>query len=101
MVLILGALASPYLHDYDLLGVTLAVALMLRERLDGGFAPGEQAVLFAAWFIPGAMPWVPVLAHFIPVLLVLLLAMSRRRGRIRPCDSSQVPPGLPVLSAGR
>jgi hypothetical protein len=40
-VLILAALASPYLHDYDLLGVALAVALLIQDRLEHGFFPGE------------------------------------------------------------
>ena len=45
--LILGALASPYLHDYDLLGVALAVALLVQDRLRAsGFAPGETVLFF-------------------------------------------------------
>jgi hypothetical protein len=87
-VLILAALASPYLHDYDLLGVTLAVALIAQNGLRCGFAPGEAVLLFVAWFGPGALPWVPQFAHLTPVVLVLLLASAARYGRLIGCDSA-------------
>ncbi len=98
VVLILAALASPYLHDYDLLGVTLAVALLLRERLAAGFYPGEPVLFFLAWFGPGALPWAPEFAHATPLVLVLLLASAMARGRVRSCDSST---SAPVSLAGR
>jgi hypothetical protein len=100
-VLILSALASPYLHDYDLLGVALAVALLVRDRLANGFLPGEAMLFFAAWFGPGMLPWKPQYAHLTPVILLLLLASAWRRGPVMPCDSSQVPPASPGSSAGR
>jgi hypothetical protein len=100
-VLILSALASPYLHDYDLLGVALAVAILIRDRLQHGFLPGEAILYFLAWFGPGTLPWAPQFAHFTPLILLLLLASAARRGPVLPCDSSQVPPVLPVSSAGR
>jgi hypothetical protein len=101
VVLILAALASPYLHDYDLLGVTLAVALLLRDRLATGFTPGEPVLFFLAWFGPGLLPWFPQFAHAVPLILILLLASAWRRGGLAPCDSSQVPPASPASSAGR
>lgn len=100
-LLILAALASPYLHDYDLLGIALAVALLLQNRLAAGFAPGEPVLFFLAWFGPGLLPWAPQFAHATPLILLLLLASAARRGGLAPCDSSQVPPVSPVLSAGR
>jgi hypothetical protein len=100
VVLILGALASPYLHDYDLAGVALAVALLVQERLENGFAPGEKALFFVAWFGPGLLPWMPHLAHAVPVVLGLLLASAWRRGGVGACDLSQDPPVLPGYSAG-
>jgi hypothetical protein len=100
-ILILAALASPYLHDYDLLGVALAVALLVRDRLEDGFLPGEAILFFLAWFGPGTLPWAPQFAHLTPVILLLLLASAWRRGPVIPCDSSQVPPVLPASSAGR
>jgi len=99
-VLILAALASPYLHDYDLLGVALAVALIAQNGLRRGFAPGEPVLLFIAWFGPGALPWMPQFAHLTPVVLLLLLASAARYGRLSLCDSLAVQPGLPVSSGG-
>jgi hypothetical protein len=99
-ILILAALASPYLHDYDLLGVALAVALLICDRLERGFLAGEAILFFLAWFGPGTLPWAPQFAHFTPLILLLLLASAARRGPVMPCDSSQVPPVLPVSSAG-
>jgi hypothetical protein len=99
-LLILAALASPYLHDYDLLGVTLAVALLVRNRLTQGFAPGEPILFFLAWAGPGAMPWLPQIAHITPLILLLLLATAWRRDRLIPCDSRTAQPYLPASSAG-
>jgi len=82
VLLILGALASPYLHDYDLVGVALAVALIVEQRGRTGFAPGEPVLLFLVWFGPGLLPWMAQYAHLAPVLLVLLLASAWRRGEI-------------------
>jgi hypothetical protein len=96
VVLICAALASPYLHDYDLLGVSLAVALLIRDRLGAGFYPFEPVLFFVAWFGPGVLPWVPVLAHLTPVVLMLLLASALRRGPVAACDSSQALPVLPA-----
>jgi alpha-1,2-mannosyltransferase len=100
VVLILAALASPYLHDYDLLGVTLAVALLVQNRLRQGFAPGEPLLFAIAWAGPGAMPWLPQIAHFTPLILLLLLATHRRRDRLPACDSRTAQPFLPASSAG-
>jgi hypothetical protein len=96
VVLICAALASPYLHVYDLVGVTLATALLIRDRLAVGFYPFEAVLFFVAWFGPGMLPWVPGLAHATPVVLLLLLASALRRGPVGSCDSSQVQPVLPV-----
>ncbi len=83
-LLILSALASPYLHDYDLLGTSLAVALLVEQRLaEGRFGIGEPLIFFLAWFGPGLLPWQPAYAHLVPLLLLLLLASAWRRGGVR------------------
>jgi hypothetical protein len=96
MLLILAALASPYLHDYDLLGSSLAVALIMQNRLAHGFYPGEPLLFFLAWFGPGAVPWSPVFAQLTPLILLLLLASAAARGRVTPCDSDQASSAGPL-----
>ena len=106
-LLVLAALASPYLHDYDLIGATLAAALLIEEAtltkngLGETFRPGEPILFFLIWFGPGLLPWMPKYAHLTPILLVLLLASAWRRGGVAPCDSLPAPPGSPGSSAGR
>jgi hypothetical protein len=101
VALLLAALASPYLHTYDLLGVALAVALLVQDRLAQGFAHGEKILFFLAWFGPGALPWVPQFAHLTPVILLLLLASALARGPVTPCESTPMPSAAPGLSVGR
>ncbi len=102
VMLILSALASPYLHVYDLLGTSLAVALLVEQRLAAGwFGVGEPLLFFLAWFVPGLLPWYPAYAHLVPILLFLLLASAKRRGGFGACESSPAHPGSPVLPAGQ
>jgi hypothetical protein len=101
VLLILSALASPYLHAYDLLGVALAVALLVEDRLEHGFAPGEPILFSLLWFAPGLVPWVLPYAHLVPLLLVPLLASAWRRGGVQACDFSRVPTRSLASSAGR
>ncbi len=86
-LLVLAALASPYLHDYDLLGAALAVALLVQDRLQRGFYAGEPVLFFVVWFGPGMLPWLPQYAHLAPLLLLLLLASAWRHGGVLPCNS--------------
>jgi Glycosyltransferase family 87 len=101
LMLILSTLASPYLHVYDLLGTSLAVALLVEQRLAGdGFRAGEPVLFFLVWFGPGLLPWHPAYAHLAPMVLVLLLASAKWRGAVGACDSSPAQPGSPVSPAG-
>jgi hypothetical protein len=101
VVLVLAALASPYLHIYDLTGAAIAAALLVEDGLATGFAKGDILAAFMIWFAPGLLPWAPHYAHAVPLLLALLLACVWRRGGLSSCDSSQAPPGSPASSAGR
>jgi hypothetical protein len=101
VILLLAALASPYLHGYDLVGTALAIALLVRERLAAGFAPGEPVIFFIGWFLPGGLNWLPAATPLAPLVLLLLLAIALRRGPVPVCDSSPAQPGSPVSSAGR
>lgn len=97
-VLILAALASPYLHAYDLVGVALAIALLLEERLAQGFFPGEPALFFVAWTGPGLLVWFPRLAPLAPLVLGLLLIFAGWHEIVR---ASPAPEMQPVPGSGR
>ncbi len=100
ILLILCALASPYLHGYDLLGVTLAVALLAENRFVHGFHRGELPLFMLCWIWPGELPWMPLLMHGTPVLLLLLLATALRHDRIQACESRKMANPLLASSAG-
>jgi hypothetical protein len=56
--LALGAvLASPYVFNYDMTAVSLAVALVTLRGLREGFLPGERVILMATWLLPSAVVW--------------------------------------------
>jgi alpha-1,2-mannosyltransferase len=46
------ALATPYLHAYDLTLLSVAILWTFRQGYRDGFFPGENVVLFAAWVLP-------------------------------------------------
>jgi len=51
--LIVGALLStPYLLDYDLMALAPALAFVVSERLERGFAPWERSLLAGVWIVP-------------------------------------------------
>jgi alpha-1,2-mannosyltransferase len=100
-VLVLAALATPYLHIYDLTGAAIATALLVEQALATGARRGDALIAFLVWFAPALLPWAPQYAHAVPILLALLLACVWRRGGLGLCDSSPAQPGLPASSAGR
>lgn len=67
-----GFLASPYVFNYDMTTLSLAVALVALHGVRHGFRPGERLVLLAAWLLPSAMLWFNI--SNIPVSPLLLLA---------------------------
>ncbi len=46
------AMATPYLHAYDLTLLSLAVLWVFRQAYRDGFFPGEHIILSAAWALP-------------------------------------------------
>ncbi len=45
-------LATPYSLDYDLMVVAPAIAFLVGDGMERGFAPWEKSVLGALWFVP-------------------------------------------------
>lgn len=67
-------LATPYVLDYDLTVLAVAIAFLVRHGFANGFRPFEISLLAAAWIMPliarGAMA-----ATGVPFGLILLLAL--------------------------
>ena len=84
-------LATPYLFDYDLVALGLAIAFLVADGLDRGFLRWERSLLAFAYLTPlfarGAAEISGVPIGFIATLAVLALAL-RRAARERPVRSS-------------
>jgi len=51
-VVICGLLATPYLFDYDLTTLGIAIAFLALEGMERGFLPYEKSTLALAWLAP-------------------------------------------------
>jgi hypothetical protein len=65
-------LATPYVLDYDLVVLGIAVAYLARLGLSGGFRAGEISLLAAAWLAPLLSRYVAQAIAIPPGLFVLL-----------------------------
>ncbi|WP_419825984.1 glycosyltransferase family 87 protein [Sphingomonas sp.] len=102
--IVAGALMSPFLFDYDLVGTGFALAWLWREGLRRGFLQWEKAALAAAFILPlvartlalgGGIPIAPL------VLLALLAATVRASDhRHAAVDVDRLPGDVARLAAG-
>ncbi|MBR0659364.1 glycosyltransferase family 87 protein [Neoroseomonas oryzicola] len=79
-----GALASPYIHDYDLAILAVPLAYVFREaRLSGTFLPWEKTVLGLCFLLPlvARMLSMNLYLPVTPPLVACLLAVVIRRSR--------------------
>jgi hypothetical protein len=79
-------LATPYVLDYDLVVLGLAIAYVARLGLRQGFRPCEISLLATAWIAPllsRGVPQVTVVPLGLLVLLALYAFILRRAGRDR------------------
>lgn len=67
-------LATPYVLDYDLVVLAVAIAFFARHGLRGGFRPYEISLLAAGWMVPLLSRGVAA-ASGIPLGLLVLLAL--------------------------
>ena len=73
-----SAMASPYVHGYDLTILTIAVAFLVKDGLKRGFLPGERSVMLSSWILlflgrsDFGCGWLPCL---------ILLALCVRRAK--------------------
>jgi len=74
-------LATPYVLDYDLVVLAVAIAFFARHGLDRGFHPFEISLLAAAWIVPllsRGLAGVSGLPLGLLVLLALYFCILRR-----------------------
>jgi hypothetical protein len=67
-------LATPYVLDYDLVVLAIAIAFFARDGLKNGFHDYEISVLAAAWLAPLLSRSIAGLAH-IPLGLIVMLML--------------------------
>ncbi len=77
-LVISGLLATPYLFDYDLTSLGIAIALLATEGLENGFLPFEKTALILAYLAPVASRVVAkyALIPMCPLLELSLLAFT-------------------------
>ena len=93
----LALLATPYCYAYDMIGVSVGVALLAGMALKDGFRPGEASLLALAWTWPGAVFWTNFTS--LPPLGCLTLAGVAycAWGRLVPqADPASAPGKLPA-----
>lgn len=80
-LLIAGMLASPYLYDYDLAFLGLAIAWLASYGWRQGWLPGERELLILLWLLPlGGMLLIDRIGfQLMPIILLLALAHITRR----------------------
>jgi len=76
-------LATPYLFDYDLAAMGIALALVIREGWRTGFLDGERAVLLLVWLVPlvGTLLAETTAVQAGPAAMAAFLALVVRRVR--------------------
>ena len=95
-LLIAGMLASPYLYDYDLAFVGLAIAWLATYGWRQGWLRGERELLILLWLLPlGGMLLIGRIGfQLMPIVLLLALAHIARRihlERTHNAEDNRVP----------
>jgi len=74
-LMLLGVLATPYIWCYDMIPASLGVAILFQQPERGIAA---RVALAALWAAPGFAPYAAIfgLPSFVPVLILLLLALA-------------------------
>ncbi len=81
-------LTSPYVLDYDLAILALAIAWIVREGREHGFLPWEKTVLAIVWLLPLVARTIALQTSLLvtPLLLAAMLALLLHRSRLMQPD---------------
>jgi len=89
--LLLGTLlSSPYVLDYDLIVLGMAIALVAAHGLERGFQRWDKTLLALAWFVPLVARPIAQTAY-LPVGFLMLLAFFMlivMRARVAPDNAT-------------
>jgi len=66
-------MVTPYVHNYDMALVSVALILIFNHSTENGFLPGEKITLALAWVLPLIMLILPIAPAVIAAVFTLLL----------------------------
>ena len=75
-VLVATFLATPYIFNYDMTLLSVAIVYLVRRGLDCGFVPGERWLLGLAWLLPLLMMYLHAIFPVAPFVLAALFAVT-------------------------
>lgn len=79
-------LVTPYVYDYDLTILGVAIAFLVVDARRSGWRPGEREILVVAWLSPAFMSTIAQFTHlqigFFCSLAVFVLAIRRARNAV-------------------
>jgi Glycosyltransferase family 87 len=86
-LLVATLLSTPYVLDYDLIVLGMALALLAAHGLEHGFRPWEKTILALAWLLPtggrGLAMLLPLPVGFVALAGVFALILARVRAASR------------------
>jgi alpha-1,2-mannosyltransferase len=98
VLLTASLMATPYVVDYDLVVLGMAVAFVAAHGLERGFMPWEKTVLAGAWAVP-LVARTAAREIFVPlgfIVLVSLFAVLMRRVRVEQAGTAAEPAPVAV-----
>ena len=75
-VLVATFLATPYIFNYDMTLLSVAIIYLVQRGLDRGFVPGERWLLGFAWLLPVLMMYLHAIFPVAPFVLAALFAVT-------------------------
>jgi hypothetical protein len=83
MVVAAALLSTPYLLDYDLVPLGMAIAFLVADGRKHGFLPYEKSLLAFVWIVPlfgrGAMHLTTIPFGLLSILAIFVIALRRLR----------------------
>lgn len=95
-------LATPYVLDYDLVVLAVAIAFFVRHGLARGFRPYEITLLAAAWTVPlisrGVATIIPIPLGLIAMLALYAITLRRAAYDLREAAQQRASFGAPLTA---